>query len=192
MLADSPTTPPKAEANNTLSPILDSSEGDSQDSLERAVLGVPVKLAPSPPALSLEDIGCDSGSENPPQAKREVCKPRKDPPTRGRVLLPETDDKKKKAVRPRSPAVWEKENRVSGKQKLSVKPSSGDGKITRKVSSITGNATKTLSKPAAKATKESTVSKEKPVAKPSIPGGGPRRVPINSADAPAIGKVWKG
>jgi len=182
-------TPPKT-ANNPLSPVLDSSEGDS---LETAALGVAAKPAPSPPGLSLEEIGCDLRTENAPQEKQEVCQPRKAFPVRGRVFVPETNGKKTKTVeRTRPSAVLEKENRISVKQKVFSKPSSGDGEVARKMPPVPSSASRQPSTPAAKTTKRAkALSKEKPVAKPSLPGGGPRRVPINSADAPPMGRVGR-
>ena len=169
MLADSPTTPPKVvPANNSLSPILDSNEDDSQDSLEKAILGV---AKPALPVLSPEDMGC-----GPPKGLS----------AQGRVFIPEANGKKTKteAGRPRSSAVLEKENL---KQKVS-KPS-GDGNIVRKALPLPNDSLP--SKPTVKAiSTTSTVSKGRPAAKPL--GDGPRRVPINSANAPVIGKVWKG
>lgn len=192
MLGDSPTMSSGVApgVNTPLSPVLDSSE----DSLERAVLGIAAKLAPLPPALSLEDVGCDPTADNSLQEKPEVCQPKKGPPPRGRTFVPAANGKKTKAIeRPKSPSVGEKENRNSGKPKVFSRPSSGDGSVGRKVSSVSSNATKPTSKLATKVTKTpSAVSKEKTVAKPSVPAGGPRRVPIHSADAPAIGKVRKG
>jgi hypothetical protein len=188
MLADSPATPPKvAPANDSLSPVWASSEDDSQDSLERAVLGVPSRSEPVPPALSLEDMGCDSGTKTPPE-KQKNYQPRKGPPARGRVFFPEPNNKKTKTVE-RS-RLSEKENRNSGKQKAFSKPSSGDGNVARKASPVPSNVARVPSKSASKTTKTApAATKEKPVAKP---GAGPRRVPINSADAPPTGKAWKG
>ena len=191
MLGDSPTMPPKVapEANTSLSPVLDSSE----DSLERAVLGIAAKLAPSPPALSLEDVGCAPAGANSPQERPKVRQAKKGPP-RGNTFVPAVNGKKTKSIeRSKSPSVGEKENRGSGKQKVFSRPSSGDGTVGRKVSSVSSSTIKATSRPVIKATKTaSAASKEKTVEKASVPAGGPRRVPIHSADAPAIGKVRKG
>jgi hypothetical protein len=133
---------------------------------------------------------------------------------KGRVFHPDPNAKKPPTVqgkgnkedsipRPHSSADEEKENNSRPNQKVLVRksgkisPAMSGGNIaaaTRKISP-TNEPRKTVAKSAAKSmstTISTTTSRTKTFTKPPVPGGGARRVLINSVDAPPMGKARKG
>ncbi|KAF8972768.1 Afadin and alpha-actinin-binding-domain-containing protein [Flammula alnicola] len=174
---------------------------------------------PQEPEMSLAaELGVESPPDTPLQEKK--VEPNVAPPRpifgRGRVFHLEPNSKKPRssadkgkakaepAPRARTSALGEKENSntkkaPSGKAgRVSPALPGGNAAAPRKVSP-TGNAGKPAPKVLPNAAPASSLavgtSRTKPPAKPPLPpiaGGGPRRVLINSADAPPIGKGWKG
>ena len=138
---------------------------------------------------------------------------------KGRVFHPDPNTKKPLTVkgkgkvkddpmpRPRSSAEEEKENNSRPNQKVlvgksgKISPAMSGGKIastaaatTRKISP-TNEPRKTVAKSASKTTSttiSTATSRTKTITKPPVPGGGARRVLINSVDAPPMGKARKG
>ncbi len=187
MLANSPVTPPNAElqADISQSATSISSEGSS---LERAILGFPAVSVPKPPTFLAPE----------PQYNALDVAAKDAPPVQTGLF--NLDSKKhpriaESNVRSRTSAIGEKENKNLNKQKVFSKPTSAGatGDTTRKVSPTTGGAKATTKsvKGAVGAKTANLVPKEKPISNPSVSRGGPRRVLINSADAPVIGKAWK-
>jgi len=99
---------------------------------------------------------------------------------------------------PRTSAVSEKENSNSKEKKKPLGLATGNTGTSRKVSSTTkATSSSKMAGKSATAPAPSVVGSAKargPIkpSAPPVPGGGPRRVLINSADAPPIGKGWKG
>ena len=135
---------------------------------------------------------------------------------KGRVFHPDPNAKKKPSTvkgkgkvkenpvpRPHSSAEEEKENNSRPNQKvlvgksgkISPAMSGGNTATTRKISPNTNEPRKTVAKSAAKSMStpmSTTTSRTKTITKPPVPGGGARRVLINSVDAPPMGKSRKG
>jgi hypothetical protein len=186
MLADSPVTPPNAELQADISPSATSisSEGNS---LERAILGIPAAV-PKPPTFLAPE----------PQYDALNITTKGAPPVQ--TGFSNLDSKKhpriaESNVRSRTSAIGEKENRNLNRPKVFSKPTSAGatGDTIRKVSPTTGGAKATTKsvKGAVGAKTANLIPKEKPISNPSVSRGGPRRVLINSADAPVMGKAWK-
>ena len=188
LLLASPTTPPKElQGRPSLSPISEPAEGDSQDSLER-VLGLPAAVVPS---LMSATVGAGDSEPVPRHLSQEKGVVPKDlpPSLRSRAFLPDANPKK--TVEPVACArtLGEKENKKSAKAVGFSKPVP-----TRKVPPVTSKVVKAPSKATVKpvvSSKTASIRNGKTVAKSSVVGGGPRRVPINSVDAPPITKAWK-
>ncbi|CAA7265145.1 unnamed protein product [Cyclocybe aegerita] len=214
MLADSPVTPPNGFLSNTsLSP----SSGPLEAVAEEPEDG---GLGPIPPQLQrqmslAEELGVPESPPDTPLQEKKVEANVAAPLPRGRVFFPEAQVKKplttvekgkakaEPTARARTSAVGEKENNQS--LKPAKAPSGRSGKVSPvpPLSNATGAAKKVspagANKPAPKsvlkappASSTAGGSRAKVPPKPSMNGGGPRRVLINSADAPPIGKGWKG
>lgn len=133
---------------------------------------------------------------------------------KGRVFHPDPNTKKPPTVqgkgnfkkdlipRPRSSAEEEKENNNRPNQKVlvgksgKISPAMSGGNIAAANPKIspTNEPRKTVAKSAAKSmstTISTTTSRTKTLTKPPVPGGGARRVLINSVDAPPMGKARK-
>ncbi|KAF9530341.1 Afadin and alpha-actinin-binding-domain-containing protein [Crepidotus variabilis] len=195
MLTDSP---PMIPEDTSLSPTSIPVEGNSGDSFERAVMGIlpPSVMQLQEPMTLATELGVSESSSDTPMQEQKVERNVKN----SRVFQPNpnikpgqftktaTNDKGKAKAEPVSRAkvsgVKEKEN--SSKRIIGGKASmTSTGPAARKMSpplvklvAKTSNTTKLTA----------VTTKPKPVAKPpSI--GGPRRVQIDSADAPVIGKA---
>lgn len=188
MLADSPVTPPNGllQADISQSPTSLPSEGDSENSLERAILGIPAVPMPKPATFLAPELGFDVAAKDASPVQS---------------VLSNLDSKKhanmaESNVRSRTSAMSEKENRNSNKQRVFSKPRSagaaGGSDVTRKVSPTTSGAKAPMKsvKGTVPVNTNPVATKEKSISKPSISKSGPRRVPVNSADAPS-GKAWK-
>ncbi|PPQ75446.1 hypothetical protein CVT26_016220 [Gymnopilus dilepis] len=215
MLNDSPLSPPR---NMALSDLEDSPpSGPLEPVMEEPDDG---GLGPAPPEEPPMSLAAELGvSESPPDTplQERRMKPNVTAAApRGRVFFPEpkkppTVEKGKARAKPdpapraRPSGTSEKENsnqrtKRAGTKSGKVSPvlvGGGGGTIARKISptnttSVAGGQTKTSIKAVVKASTASASNRPRLSTKPSGPsGGGPRRVPIDSADAPPIGKGWK-
>ena len=193
MLSDSPLSPPRnsAVSDESLSPTS------------------------GPLAVVLEEAEDDGGLSSPLHDNIPVNPNSNNGLGKGRVFHPDPNAKKLPTVqekgkvkegpipRPRSSAEAEKENNSRPNQKVlvgksgKISPATSGGNITaatRKISP-TNEPRKPVAKSAAKSmstTISNTTSRTKTFTKPPVPGGGARRVLINSVDAPPMGKARKG
>lgn len=189
LLLASPATPPKeSQGQSLLSPISEPAEGDSQDSLER-VLGIPAAaVAPSLMTTAVE-VGDSEPVPRHLSQEKDVAPKDLPPPPGSRVFLPYADPKKTVESVACARTLGEKKNRNSAKAMVFSKPAPTGG--TRKVPPVTSKVpSKATVKPVVPS-KTASIRNGKAVAKPSAVGGGPRRVPINSLDAPLITKARK-
>ncbi|KAF8159368.1 Afadin and alpha-actinin-binding-domain-containing protein [Crassisporium funariophilum] len=222
MLTDSPLSPPRhgSAADDSLSPTSSSLEVVSEE-VEDHDLGYAIfPSVPQPqPQMSLAaELGVESPPDTPLQEKKvepNVIAPVPFAMGRGRVFHADPNAKKSIAVqdkgkgkakaesapRARTSAVGEKEN--SSKQRTAVGKA---GKISPSMGNVGAAATtrkastNPVVKPAVKANPAPSsaaglTSRTKTLTKPPVSSGnsnGPRRVLINSVDAPPIAKGRKG
>ncbi|KAJ3506379.1 hypothetical protein NLJ89_g6903 [Agrocybe chaxingu] len=215
MLADSPVTPPNGFLSNiSLSPSCGPLEAVAEEP-EDGGLG-PMPQQEQRQMSLAEELGVPESPPDTPLQEKKVETNVAAPVPRRRAFFPEAQMKKpltaakkgkekaEPATRARTSAVGEKENNQS--LKPAKAPSGPSGKVspvfplsnatgaTKKVSPAGANkpAPKPVLKPPPALSTTGGGSRAKVPPKPSMNGGGPRRVLINSVDAPPIGKGWKG
>ncbi|KAF8806893.1 hypothetical protein BYT27DRAFT_7338870 [Phlegmacium glaucopus] len=200
--------------NGPLAVVLEEDDGGELGSQNEVI------QTPPEPEMSLAaELGVESPPDTPLHEKVEpnIVVNSNNGLGLGRVFHPDPNAKKPPAAqskgkskedslpRTRTSAEGEKENNSRSNQKTLVRksgkisPAMSGGNIaaTRKISP-TNEPRKPVAKSAAKPTSttaSATTSRTKPFTKPSVPpnnSGGARRVLINSADAPPIGKGRKG
>lgn len=184
------------------------------------ITNAPIIQQPSQARMSATELGIDSPPETPLQEKKvapNVVAPAPAQPIFGRtpVFYPDPNAKKGPTAaekgkakadpgpRTRTSAVSEKENNNSKKappgKSGKISPANAGAPVPHKMAA-TVNSSKPVAKaslkPASTATSMATTSRASRTSslKPPVPpiaGGGPRRVLINSAEAPAITKARK-
>lgn len=172
-----PLIPAENNTGNSLSPT-SIDEGDSAESFERAILGMGSAHSRQPMSLAAELGVSDSPPDTPQEEKKVVLNPlegkvSRNPKARQPTNSNNADKGRAEPSNKGKVGIKEKENTASKRATSGAPP--------KKTLPPISKPTNKQAKPSAPSSKQTTTLKP-------LPGGGPRRVLINSADAPKVRK----